>query len=467
MSALDDLLTRKYIGRDAAPVSDGTYASTESQDDCAEALTGVGESVEEACPDAVAEASAETLPLSEHLPAESLDGLPQAGPEETQASSEADREPWETPDKTTVQNDVSEKEAELPGLGFGQIDTLSTNLTLETPGFASVDQYLELAAQPESAAGPMFDTLLGISALDRLSGTERKSGSEVADASEIEEEVGPAEQAESETGDSVVVKVASHDAGNRCEDASDEMTEDEFAPDPNEGILLPLYDARQEEARHRATADDVPFKPEWEVDRFSWPGICGAVEDRIERELESTVESIVESCRENESNVVLLTGASRGVGSTTITLCLAREAAQQGLRVALVDLDHANPDLMDRLGVAFDSGVEHVDRRGVTPAEICVHAVDDGVSLIPAAEEFAPELAAYEATRQLFATVARNHDLVLVNTSRETAGMMIESGGVDCRQILVTHAELDSSLVLPNQSGSSAMTLGTITNFAA
>lgn len=466
MSALDDLLTRKYIDRDAAPDSDDTNALTESQNGCADELSDAVESVEEACPDAVAEASAETLPLTEHLPAESLDGLPEAAPEAKHATPEADREPQETTDETTGQNEVSEEQAELPELGFGQIDTLSANLTLETPGFASVDEYLELAAQTESAAGPMLEVLPEVSESGVPSEADQIIGSEVPDASDAEE-VGIAADDEIENQNSIVDEVLSGGANDLLEDDNDEMTRDGLASTPDEGMLLPLHDARQEKAGPRATADNVPFKPEWEVDRFSWPGICGVVEDRIERELESTVESIVASCRENESNVVLLTGASRGVGSTTIALCLAREAARQGLRVALVDLDHANPDLMDQLGVAFDSGVEHVDRRGVTPEGICVHAIDDCVSLIPAAEEFAPELAAYEATRQLFATVARNHDLVLVNTSRETAGMMIESGDVDCRQILVTHAELESSAMFQNQSGSSAMTLGTITNFAA
>lgn len=456
MSALDDLLTRKYIGRDAAPVSDDTNASMESQKDCADALSGGVESMEEACPDADSE-GVESTPLIAKLAAESLEDL-------AEAATEAGRDLQETTDETAGQNEAAEAHSATPDLGFGQIDTLSANLTLETPGFASVDQYLELAAQTESAA-ELSNILPEFSESGGPSKTEQDSGGEVPDTSDAEE-VELASDVEIENANSIVDEVLSGGANDLLEDGDDEMG-DQLDSTPDEGMLLPIHDARQEEASPRATAENVPFKPEWEVDRFSWPGICGVVEDRIERELESTVESIVESCREHESNVVLLTGASRGVGSTTIALCLAREAARQGLRVALVDLDHANPDLMDQLGVAFDSGVEHVDRRGVTPAGICVHAIDEGVSLIPAAEEFAPELAAYDATRQLFATVARNHDLVLVNTSRETAGMLIESGDVDCRQILVTHAELESSAVFQNQSGSNAMTLGTITNFAA
>lgn len=212
-----------------------------------------------------------------------------------------------------------------------------------------------------------------------------------------------------------------------------------------------------------------PFKPEWEVDRFLWPVICEDMEARLETELCNAMETIVADCQQHESNVVAITKAGDGVGSTTMTLCLAREAARQGLTVAMIDLDHAMPSLMDRLGIACEHGIESLQKASVGTENICVTAVDDGVSLLPTLEAIDVDYCGSETVQQLINEVAEHHDLVLIDASPEAVDELAKGKFKQIGAILVAdQADNEAKDIATRRySNGEVRTLGLIENFAA
>jgi Mrp family chromosome partitioning ATPase len=124
------------------------------------------------------------------------------------------------------------------------------------------------------------------------------------------------------------------------------------------------------------------FTPEWEVDRLAWPAICERLLESEARYFRSVGQRLKEATRDNH-HVVMITGARRGEGRTTLALCLARCAAQAGIKVALVDADLGNPQLGSRLGIETPcSWLEAV--LGKSPLkEAAVASLEDGLTLFP------------------------------------------------------------------------------------
>lgn len=210
----------------------------------------------------------------------------------------------------------------------------------------------------------------------------------------------------------------------------------------------------------------VQFKADWEVDRFLWPGICSEVEDRVEQELTEAIGSIEEQCKQRGMNIVAITGSRPGAGATTMTLCLAREAARQGLRVALIDLNHSNPTVMDRLGIAFEEGTESLQKADITPEGICVVAIEDGVSFFPTVEAIDLEYCVGDDVTQLVAVVSRHHDLVLIDASNEVAKLISERQAFGQHGTIVVTEPSTVRDVVP-VTDQDDHTLGVIENFAA
>ncbi|MDA1179697.1 MAG: hypothetical protein O2931_12980 [Planctomycetota bacterium] len=92
----------------------------------------------------------------------------------------------------------------------------------------------------------------------------------------------------------------------------------------------------------------------WEVDRLAWPAV---VKDLLQTAADA-VEQFVYFLRENPGrrHVVAVTSCHHGEGRTTTACVLARQAAQLGIHVALVDADRANPGLATALGLLAPSG---------------------------------------------------------------------------------------------------------------
>lgn len=212
------------------------------------------------------------------------------------------------------------------------------------------------------------------------------------------------------------------------------------------------------------------FKPEWEIDRFPWPSICEDLEQHLDDQLSEAVRQIRNGCEAQDCKTVFVTSARSGAGRTTMTLCLAREAARQGLSVAIVDLDHAEPSILDTIGVDFEQGIESLGTTGVSAETICVKAVDDQVSLLPTAAAFHLSHCVSPETQELLRTAAAFHDMVFVDASREVVDRFAGSRDLPAQAVLmVTEPGIQEATqaFVEWLHERDTRTLGIIENFAA
>lgn len=125
----------------------------------------------------------------------------------------------------------------------------------------------------------------------------------------------------------------------------------------------------------------VPFQAVWEVDVFDVPTPVadlffeGALFQQIAERMSDAVGSGLRS--------VLVTSAKPGEGRSSVAIGMAMAAAAAGIRVALVDADTESPSLADELRLELQYGWVDVIRRGLPVKEVAVHAIEDGVTLIP------------------------------------------------------------------------------------
>ena len=82
-------------------------------------------------------------------------------------------------------------------------------------------------------------------------------------------------------------------------------------------------------------------------------------------------------------NSVIVTSAQPGEGRSSVAIGLAMAAAAAGKRVALVDANLELPKLADELRLELQYGWVDTIRAGLPIKEVAVHAVEDGVTLIP------------------------------------------------------------------------------------
>jgi Mrp family chromosome partitioning ATPase len=131
-----------------------------------------------------------------------------------------------------------------------------------------------------------------------------------------------------------------------------------------------------------STPVPLDFTPAWEVDAFRWPVLCSHWD-------EQTIGRVTQSGQElniatkDGLRVLAVTSSRRTEGRTSVTLALARAAAQSGCRVALIDADAGQPDLARRLGVEAPCDWRGVLQRGEPLQEAAVASLADRVTLIP------------------------------------------------------------------------------------
>lgn len=125
----------------------------------------------------------------------------------------------------------------------------------------------------------------------------------------------------------------------------------------------------------------TPIQAVWEVDVFDVPAnvadlfFDGSLFQQIAERMSDAVSSGL--------NSILVTSAKAGEGRTSVAIGLAMAAAAAGIRVALVDADTEDPTLADDLRLDLNYGWVDTVRGGLPIKEVAVHAVEDGVTLIP------------------------------------------------------------------------------------
>ena len=258
-----------------------------------------------------------------------------------------------------------------------------------------------------------------------------------------------------------------------AEISSEESSGDESADEDVEAVAEDSALAVAEESTQASSSEDLPsqeLKPAWEVDRFLWPAICGDVEDRLETDLISTVEGIRAESLQRGDPLIAVVNSEVGSGATTVIMCLAREAARQGQRVAVVDLNHLRPGLMDNLGIDCEQGIECLQLANVDVEDICVTAIEDGVTLVPLLKPIDVEYGAGQGVRDLLDRLAQTHDLVLLDTTAEIVQRLAnESPQIGIGVVVVSKSDASSGSGLKSLESNpgTSWNLGTVKNFAA
>jgi Mrp family chromosome partitioning ATPase len=124
------------------------------------------------------------------------------------------------------------------------------------------------------------------------------------------------------------------------------------------------------------------LQPAWEVDRFQWPEHCKLLLN-TESEYLADVGKRLASAAQDGLNILAITSTRRGEGRTTLALCLARAAAQAGVKVALVDADMENPQLINELGVEATCGWQDVVLGTQPLAEAAIVSLEDRFTFFP------------------------------------------------------------------------------------
>ncbi len=117
--------------------------------------------------------------------------------------------------------------------------------------------------------------------------------------------------------------------------------------------------------------------------------------------------------------VITLTSALPAEGKTTTALCLARVAAQSGLRVILVDCDLRRRNVNRLLGVEPEVGLVEVLNRTVSLEQAIMHDAPSGAMVLPLAKNsFTPrDVFGSAAMDEMMDRLRRDFDLVILDTA--------------------------------------------------
>lgn len=171
------------------------------------------------------------------------------------------------------------------------------------------------------------------------------------------------------------------------------------------------------------------FRPGLEVEQFAWmpliDNLCHQQQigfDRVLLELETELAA--------DRRIIALTSVKRGEGRTTMLQCLARRAAEMGLKTCIVDLDDAKPALAEQLGLAIDSGWEQAVFAGKPLADCCVEANRDALTAVLLKQSLKSGALAQQsiAAGAMLLELREEFDLVLIDTAPLSADSAATEG---------------------------------------
>jgi len=180
-------------------------------------------------------------------------------------------------------------------------------------------------------------------------------------------------------------------------------------------LQLPsVFEAPADEQQAEETKRE--FSPDWEVDRFVWPDICDQLLE-VESRYFGHVGQRLKTATEQGSHVVMISGSRRGEGRTSLALCLARCAAEAGVKVAIVDADFQNPQLGIRLGMETPCCWLEVVAGKAPLDEAAVASVEDQLTLFPLARSEDVQIQSGDRRLlELVQEISSHYPLVIVDT---------------------------------------------------
>jgi Mrp family chromosome partitioning ATPase len=166
----------------------------------------------------------------------------------------------------------------------------------------------------------------------------------------------------------------------------------------------------------QAATGPAALRAVFEIQKLSWPVLCQALVRAAEAELAVLADELAAAARRGD-NLVLVTGARRGEGRTTVLVCLARMLSTRGLQVGLVDGDFAQPGLARRLKLLPQTGWESPLAGDLPLEEALIEAVDDKTLVLPLRGPLEPRQVAEgrAGIRASLQRMAATVDIVLVD----------------------------------------------------
>jgi Mrp family chromosome partitioning ATPase len=157
-----------------------------------------------------------------------------------------------------------------------------------------------------------------------------------------------------------------------------------------------------------------PLQPAWEVDRFQWPEHCKQLLSPQNQYLADVGQRLSVAARDG-LNILAVTSTRRGEGRTTLALCLARAAAAAGVKVALVDADLENPQLVNELGVEAATGWHDVVLNKQPLSEAAIVSLEDRFTFFPWLENSDLKSLNDPAVTRVLKAIAAEHTLVILD----------------------------------------------------
>lgn len=163
----------------------------------------------------------------------------------------------------------------------------------------------------------------------------------------------------------------------------------------------------------------LPVTPTWEVDEFLWPATVGGLmlnqPDAIR-----DIGLHLQHAASKGLRTLAITSGERGVGRSTVAMCIAKAVSKAGLRVALVDCDCECPSLVDQLNLEVAHGWQECILNNVPLDEVAVHAVKEKITFFPLLAAWSNSQVEQHQIRinKLLKRIALGYDLVILDCNR-------------------------------------------------
>ncbi len=181
------------------------------------------------------------------------------------------------------------------------------------------------------------------------------------------------------------------------------------------------------------------FHAKWEIDALDVPSVVADL--FFDGELFQQVAQQLAEAADTGLRRVLVTSVHDGEGRSTVAIGLAIAAAASGKRVALIDADTTSPTLVDDLRLDLEFGWIEAIRGRLPLEEICVHATQDGVTLVPLLAPHGATAATARETRELIEKLDQCFDLLIV-----------DGGSSQCPATAGTLSQYDSAMIVFNKT---------------
>lgn len=163
----------------------------------------------------------------------------------------------------------------------------------------------------------------------------------------------------------------------------------------------------------------VAFTPSWEVDKFFWPEVVLHLQKTHGNAFQQ-IGKHLRLANQDGLKVMAVTSGERGVGRSTVSMHMARCAADAGLTVALMDADVFYPSMIDQLRLDMAHGWQDCLFENVPLEEVAVRSLEDRITLFPLTSVISQQQlhANLHRVSKIVKRLSTAFDLVLLDSNR-------------------------------------------------